>query len=81
MILNLAIWFALHTLFGQVSDVRYGPLKLSVPDWASVQIPAVVLTTAALIAVFRFKAGPMLVIPACAAAGIAYWAIVSGRPG
>ncbi len=81
VILNLAIWFALHTLFGQVSDVRYGPLKLSVPDWASVQIPAVVLTTAALIAVFRFKAGPMLVIPACAAAGIAYWAIVSGRPG
>ena len=72
VILNLAIWFALHTLFGELSDVEFGWMKLTVPEWTSVQVPAAVLTGAALIAVFRFRAGPMLVIPACAAAGILY---------
>lgn len=81
VILNLAIWFALHTLFGTVVEVDYGFLMLDFPDWTTVRLPAVALTAAALVAVFRFKAGPMLVIPACAAAGLAFWSIVNGRPG
>ena len=76
VILNLAIWFALHTLFGEVTDVYFGPLKLSSPEWTTAQWPAIILTAAALVAVFRFRLGPMLVIPAGAAAGLAYWWMV-----
>jgi chromate transporter len=77
VVLNLAVWFALHTLFGQVIATRYGPLTLEIPSWITLRLPALILTAAALVAVFRFKFGPMLVIPACAAAGLIWW-IVGG---
>jgi chromate transporter len=72
VILNLAIWFALHTLFRQVGETRWGPVRLEMPALASANLPALALTAAALVAVFRFRAGPMVVIPACAALGILY---------
>jgi chromate transporter len=75
VILNLAVWFALHTLFGQVRAALWGPIKLEVPSFASLNTPALVLTLAALVAVFRFKAGPMIVIPTCALLGIGYWLV------
>jgi chromate transporter len=75
VVLNLAVWFALHTLFGQVIASRYGPLTLEVPSWTTLRLPALILTACALVAVFRFKAGPMIVIPGCAAAGLIWWAI------
>ncbi len=31
VILNLAIWFALHTLFAEVATVRLGGLRLDIP--------------------------------------------------
>jgi chromate transporter len=75
VVLNLAVWFALHTLFRQVIATRYGPLTVEVPSWATLRLPALVLTAAALVAVFRFKIGPMIVIPACAAAGVIWWGL------
>jgi chromate transporter len=42
-------------------------------DWpvaASVDIPALVLTVAAIVAIFRFKVGVLTVIGGCAAAGV-----------
>ncbi len=35
MILNLAVWFGLRTLFGAVRTVPLGPLRLDVPVLAS----------------------------------------------
>ncbi len=70
VILNLAVWFALHTIFAEVLDYRAGPIRLDVPLLASVSIPALALTIAAMVAVFRFKAGPLAVIAGAAVAGI-----------
>ncbi|HEV2080216.1 MAG TPA: chromate efflux transporter [Allosphingosinicella sp.] len=70
VILNLALWFALHYLFGEVDAVRAGPLSLEVPRWATIDVRAALLSAAALIAILRFKLGMLTVIAACAAAGI-----------
>ncbi len=70
MILNLAVWFALHTLFRTVRPVTVGPLTLDVPVLASVDPYALALALAAIVAVFRFKAGMIPVLAACAAAGV-----------
>jgi chromate transporter len=75
VILNLAIWFALHTVFAEVRPWRGGGLSLDLPVLASLDPAALVLSAAALLAMFRFKAGPLPTIAACAAAGIAYWLI------
>jgi chromate transporter len=70
VILNLAIWFGLHVLFGEVRD---GPASLEVPVLASLNIPTLVLTLAAAIAVFRFKVGVIKVLLSCALAGLGWY--------
>jgi chromate transporter len=76
VILNLAIWFGLHFLFEQTRPIETGPLRFELPVLAGADLPAMVLTAAALIAVFRFKAGTLGVIAACGAAGLLYGMVV-----
>ncbi len=57
VILNLSVWFTLHTLFGNVTTWNYGPLTLDVPQWATVDMLAVMLAAASLVAMLRYKAG------------------------
>ena len=70
MVLNLAVWFALHVLFAEVREVPVLGLTLDVPVLASVNVASLVLTLAALLAVFRFKVGMIPVLAACSAAGV-----------
>ncbi len=35
VVLNLAVWFSLHTLFGGVEERRIGALVLQIPDWTT----------------------------------------------
>src|SRR5207253_5597827 len=57
VVLNLALWFALHTLFGRASAVTAGPLHFEVPVPASLNLPALALTVVAAVAIFRFRIG------------------------
>ncbi|CAN7621128.1 chromate efflux transporter [Devosia sp. LjRoot3] len=55
VILNLAIWFALHVVFRHVDEVVAGPLRMSRPEWSSVDPVALGLAMLAAVAVFWFK--------------------------
>jgi chromate transporter len=68
VILNLAVWFALHVLFGELHPVRWYGAEVEVPVLASANLPAMVLAAAAAVAVFRFKAGMVPVLLACSLA-------------
>ncbi|MFL6195693.1 MAG: chromate transporter, partial [Thermoanaerobaculia bacterium] len=57
VILNLAVWFSLHTLFGRVGEVHAGRARLLVPDWSTLDPAVLLLTVAAMLALFRFKLG------------------------
>lgn len=70
VILNLAIWFALHTMFGQLNSVDIGPVQLDLPAWESMDVAALVLSISAVVAVFRFKVGMVKLLGSCAVAGI-----------
>jgi chromate transporter len=70
VVLNLAVWFALHVLFAEVREVPVLGLTLDVPVLASVNVASLVLTLAALLAVFRFKVGMIPVLAACSAVGV-----------
>lgn len=76
VILNLAVWFAIHTLFGEIRALPFAGGTLDVPVLASVNLPALLLAAGAVIAVFRFKAGVLLVLGVCSALGAAYVHIV-----
>jgi chromate transporter len=71
VILNLAIWFAIHSIFRETVPVRAFPFAFDVPRLASVDGWALVLAVAAAIAIFRFKVGMIPTLAACCIAGIA----------
>ncbi len=70
VILNLSIWFALHTLFRETIPVRAFPLAFDMPVISSVDIPALVLSIAAATAIFRFNVGMLWVLAGSCAAGV-----------
>ena len=71
VILNLSIWFALHTLFRETVPVHAFPLNFDRPVLTSVDVPALVLSIAAATAIFRFKLGMLTVLAGSCAAGVA----------
>ncbi len=70
VIANLAIWFALHTLFGEVRLQQLGDLTLQLPVLDTLNIAALILALAAIVAMFRFKIGMIATLLGCAVAGV-----------
>ena len=75
VILNLAVWFALHTLFGRVDTLHAYGLTLAVPVWSSIDWSALALSLAATLAIFRFRLGLMPTLAACSVAGALLWLV------
>ncbi len=57
VILNLAVWFALHTLFGRVDRIETGPLDLHVPVWGTLDPGAFLVAAGAFAALFALRWG------------------------
>ena len=74
VVLNLAIWFALHVVFAELRPVAFGPIRFDLPVWSSLNVAAAVLSVLALVAVFRLKLGIALVLGGAALAGVTLWA-------
>jgi chromate transporter len=70
VILNLAIWFALHTIFREVRPVQGYGVSFDMPVLSSVDFWALVLSATAMTAIFRFKVGMVRTLLTCSAAGI-----------
>jgi len=71
VILNLAVWFALHTWFRNTLPVRVAGLSFDAPLPWSLDPWALGLSVAALVAIFRFRIGMIPTLLACAVAGVA----------
>ncbi len=70
VVLNLAIWFALHAVFRQLRPVHDYGLAFDMPVPASVDPWALALSVAAIVAIFRFKVGMITTLLACSGIGI-----------
>jgi chromate transporter len=70
VILNLSIWFAIHTVFRHVVPVRWFGFAFDAPVLASVDAAALGLAILAALAIFRFKAGMLAVLGASCLAGL-----------
>ncbi|HEY2226562.1 MAG TPA: chromate efflux transporter [Xanthobacteraceae bacterium] len=80
VVLNLAVWFALHVLFAELHETRWLGMRVDMPVLGSINVPSLILTLAALIAVFRFKVGMIKVLLACSLTGLLIY-VVSGHAG
>ncbi|MGQ0583247.1 MAG: chromate efflux transporter [Reyranella sp.] len=72
VILNLAVWFALHVLFAELVPVRWMGAAVDLPVLRSVDVPTLALAIAAAVAIFRFRIGMLPVLLASALAGVLY---------
>ncbi|ASW05603.1 chromate efflux transporter [Rhizobium sp. 11515TR] len=77
VILNLAIWFGLHVLFGQTTSFTYGSWTMDVPILTSLSLPSLVLTLLAAMAIFRLKMSVISTLLASAALGVGWTVFVS----
>jgi chromate transporter len=69
VILNLSVWFALHVLFGKVTEMHLGPLRWFAFDPLALNIRAAVLAGIAAALAFGLHRGLIEVVLAMAALG------------
>ena len=72
VVLNLSIWFALHVMFGTVNEVPAFGATLQVPEFATLEPGALVLTVAALTAMLRYKVGMLTTLAVSTLLGTVY---------
>jgi chromate transporter len=73
VILNLSLWFALHVFFGTVALTAIGPLHLSRPDIATLNIEAVALACLAAFLLFRAHTDIVATLAISAVASLAWY--------
>jgi chromate transporter len=76
VIANLALFFAVHTLFGAVADGRrYGWIQVDVPQWSTISPRALAVGALAFWLMFRRKASVLPTLGLCALAGGTLYAL------
>lgn len=78
VILNLAVWFSLHTLFQIVNEVYTGPLRLQIPVWSTLNWPSLLIAIGAFILLFRYKRSMLATLAGSATAGLFYYLLFIG---
>lgn len=72
VIANLAVWFGLHVLFGELSEVEAGPFRILLPELATFDAAAAVIAVAAAVALLRFHVNLIAVLAVAALAGMGW---------
>jgi chromate transporter len=75
VIMNLALWFAIHVVFREVRSFDALGLRLDLPILASVDWRAALLAIGAMIAMLRFKIGMIPTLSVCALTGVVLSAV------
>ena len=76
VIANLALWFAVHSLFPQTQPFRGFGMALDLPVPGSLDLFMAATAVVSAVALFRFRLGVMKLLAACAMAGVLWriWA-------
>jgi chromate transporter len=78
VIANLALYFAVHALFATSHPLRWGPVRLELPELASLRPTALAITVVALVLIFRLRWSVPRTLAVCAGLGLA--AALTGLP-
>src|SRR3954470_16590436 len=70
VILNLSVWFALHVLFGEVTEKRAGPLRWFAFDPLALDLKATALAIIAAVLAFRLHRSLIEVVGVMAVLGV-----------
>lgn len=71
VIMNLAVWFFLHVIFGRVDEHMIGKLRLLIPQIQTMDFLSLSISAGSLIALLKFKKNMILVLGVSALFGAA----------
>ena len=78
VIANLALYFALHTLFTGIRRVAFGALGFEIPVLPTLQIAALVITVFGCLLLFVARWSALRTLGACALAGVVGYLVTAG---
>lgn len=78
VVLNLSVWFSVHTLFGSVDELHTLGLRLLVPDWSTLDVASAAIAIAAFVALLRFKLGMIPTLAGSVVLGTIYYLLTQG---
>ena len=78
VIANLAVYFALHTLFSETSTVTLGPAVFELPDLGTAQPVPIAIALIAALLLFRLRWSVLRTLGTCALLGLS--AVLLGAP-
>ncbi len=78
VIANLALYFAVHTLFSDTNRTTWGPIGLDLPELDALRPVAATIGAVAFVLLFRLKWSVLRTMGACAALGVL--AALAGAP-
>jgi chromate transporter len=81
VILNLSIWFALHTLFGVINETSWNGVRLLIPEWSTVDFAALLLCLSAFVSLFVVRRGVLRTLALSSLVGLVYFAVRSALLG
>lgn len=71
VIANLALWFALHVVFGEVGELHLAlGAKVPNPAWSTFHVVAALMCIVATVALLRFRVGVVTLVIGSAACGV-----------
>ena len=73
VILNLAVWFAVHVLFGESARITFGALQMILPVLESIRPASVILALFASVLLFGFRRGMFTTLAISTAAGMMWF--------
>lgn len=73
VVLNLGVWFSLHTLFSTVESQSLLGMRLLVPRFDSIQLGSLAIAVLAFLLTFRWKKGMATTLGISVLAGIILW--------
>jgi chromate transporter len=73
VVLNLAVWFAVHTLFHETTPIRTALFAFDLPKAHSLDPWALAIAVVAAVLIFQFRVGMIATFAACCLAGIAFY--------
>jgi len=76
VVLNLAVWFGIQTLFEQVRDANVFGGPIPIPVWSSVDLFAASVAVTSFVGLWKFRWNVIPVVAGSAAAGLVYKLVV-----
>ena len=75
VVLNLTLWFSLHTIFGVVNELHLWGMRLLIPVWHTVDLASLIIAIAAFVVLFRYKQSMLATLAGSATVGLLYFLI------